>query len=323
VTNKNNLPTTTQKTDVAIPLDKAWTENLEMVKNLLAKDLTTPEFQMFTEYAKRVGADPLRREIFATVYKDDRGGRNLSFVVARDLFRRRAQELPDYAGHFATCVYEKDEYIAPHLSDDMTHTVFHHTPAQGSDRGDLRSAYCVVWFRDKTRAPFVVEAKLVDYDLRRALWNSKKAVMLAKVAEAQGLRGAFAGTFQGGYVVEELDDADFPGMKPTSGANLHSVGASVVEQRDDGTIVESEAAAEATPEPAADPDPEFGPYTYEMPGQKEEPKPEPEPPKVLKYSDVIAEAKANGVPDITITKFKNATATPAELDTRLRSTYKY
>lgn len=52
--------------------------------------------------------------------------------------------------------------------------------------------------------PVVVEVSLAEYDQGRALWKTKPATMINKVAIAQALRKAFPQMFTGTYVPEEM-----------------------------------------------------------------------------------------------------------------------
>nr|WP_304598269.1 recombinase RecT [Adlercreutzia caecimuris] len=52
--------------------------------------------------------------------------------------------------------------------------------------------------------PMRVEVSMAEYDQKRALWNTKPATMIVKVADSQCLRKAFPDLFTGTYDQSEL-----------------------------------------------------------------------------------------------------------------------
>lgn len=64
---------------------------------------------------------------------------------------------------------------------------------------------------DRSRShPVDVEVALSEYDQGNAMWESKPATMIRKVAKAQALRELYPGCFKNTYVSEELPDEGGP-----------------------------------------------------------------------------------------------------------------
>lgn len=77
----------------------AWTsEEITVIRNMLAKDLTDSEFKMFLMSAKQLGANPLRKDIYASVFTDSRGNRTLTLITSIDYLRGVATGNPRYNG---------------------------------------------------------------------------------------------------------------------------------------------------------------------------------------------------------------------------------
>lgn len=181
----------------------------EKIRALCAPDLTDAEFEFFFGLAKGLQANPFIREIWAVKYDK---AKPASIFLGRDFYRRKAEELPEYEGHLVDAVYSNDEFV-------IENGIPHHRYSVG-DRGKLLGAYCVVYIKAR-RIPFYVFVDLGEYDKGFGLWKTMKATMIKKVAEAQGLRGAFQGVFSGTYDESEewrSTTNEIP-MRPT--INLH------------------------------------------------------------------------------------------------------
>ena len=117
-------------------------------------------------------------------------------------YERVAAQQPEYDGMDSGVVYE-----------DAT--------------GELRRAQgCIVptgctlvggWAKayDRGRShPTSIEVALAEYDQHNAMWESKPATMIRKVAKAQALRELYPGNFAGTYTTDELPDEPRPAEEP-------------------------------------------------------------------------------------------------------------
>ncbi len=172
-----------EKTKNAITV---W-DDLENVRAQFAPTLTDKEFKFFVTLGSSLKANPFKREIWAVKYDKSAPA---SIFLGRDMYRRKAQEQPDYDGHIADAVYSKDKFTMENGMPKHSYSL--------ADRGDLLGAYCVVYKKNQSH-PFYTFVKLAEYDKGFALWKTMKETLIKKVAEAQGLRGAFQGVFAGTY----------------------------------------------------------------------------------------------------------------------------
>lgn len=92
-------------------------------------------------------------------------------------------------------MYSKDEFKIS--QGDIVHNY------SLNDRGALVGAYCSVK-RKSAAKPVFVYVELSEYNTGKSLWLTKKATMIKKVAEAQGLRMAFQELFAGTYDEDEV-----------------------------------------------------------------------------------------------------------------------
>jgi len=165
-------------------------ENLQDVRAQFGPTLTEKEFSFFVTLGKEFGANPFLREIWAVKYDQKAPA---SIFLGRDMYRRRAQEIPEYNGHTVQAIYEKDKF-----EFDIVNEKPKHSYSNFGDRGRLLGAYYIGWSK-RSEHPFYVSVRFDEYNQGFALWKSKPETQIKKVAEAQGLRGQYQGIFAGTY----------------------------------------------------------------------------------------------------------------------------
>lgn len=155
-----------------------------------------------SEYAKVImtcaarGLNPLAGDVAIQPRQDKRSGMTtLTVVPTKDYFQRRAEAHPSYRGKaYGIVVYNAHENRIIHKRG----TGFY--PALGEQ---LLGGWCSVQVEGHEK-PEYAEVSRAEYDTGYALWKSKPATMIAKVAKSQALREAFTSEFQGLYEPEEL-----------------------------------------------------------------------------------------------------------------------
>lgn len=161
-------------------------DSIQEIKSLFAAELTVMEFKLFIALGKATGLNPYLREIWAVKYKNNAA----QIFIGRDGYRKGAQRQPSYDYHLADAVYDGDEFSVDNGEVKHKYSL--------KNRGNLIGAYCVVKRKGSSRASFVF-VNLDEYDRKQSTWNDKKATMIKKVAEAQGLRSCFQDVFGGTY----------------------------------------------------------------------------------------------------------------------------
>jgi phage recombination protein Bet len=162
----------------------------ESIREQFGAGLTAKEFGFFMGLGQHLGANPFTREIWAVKY----GNNPAQIFLGRDFYRRKAQEQAEYNGHVASAVYENDDFAMINGQPSHKYNI--------KNRGHLIGAYCVV-YKKNAEVPYTVFVELREYTTGQSNWKTKPATMIAKVAEAQALRGAFSGVFNGTYSEDE------------------------------------------------------------------------------------------------------------------------
>lgn len=197
-----------------------WEADKNGIKESLAKNLNDSEFALFFSLGKNLGANPWTREIFAIKYGD-----KVNIFCGRDFYRRKAQEQSDWNGMISSAVHENDDF---YIENGLPKHKF-----SLKDRGKTVGAYCTI-YRKNVEIPFTVWVNFDEYylgykdkdgkikkryntysktheDMKPTVWDEKPDTMIEKVAQAQALRGAYQGIFQGTYDESEkwqMDEKD-------------------------------------------------------------------------------------------------------------------
>lgn len=170
--------------DVMVP--EGFKENVELIIQTYAKDLSPGQFSLFLADAHSRGMSITKRQIYATVIKG-----KMTIMVAIDGYRSTAEDHPDYAGQdgpywCGTDGVWRDVWLSK----------------------ERPAAAKVGVFRKGFQAPVYSIALWSEYAKPdRDTWKYLPTVMLAKCAEAQAIRRAFPAKLGGTYIPEEMDQA--------------------------------------------------------------------------------------------------------------------
>lgn len=156
--------------------------SVEDVKRYLCPKATDQELFLFVQLCRSQGLDPWRKEAYLIKYGDGPA----SIVVGKDLFTRRAQANPKFAGFKSgVIVYRKD----PEDKDAKWEEVF----IEGSYKrpSDRLSGGWAEVFLNGYKTSIKVTVSLEEYNRQQAMWNKMPCTMIRKVALVQALREAF------------------------------------------------------------------------------------------------------------------------------------
>jgi phage recombination protein Bet len=190
-------------------------EQIELIKNTVAKGATNDELAMFLTIANKYQLDPFLKEIWfikrAKKVQDNNGqwnykrlpsgeidysGAETTIYSSRDGYLKIAQRDPNFDGIASCTVYEKDDFQISPVQGEIKHTF-----AKGN-RGAIIGAYAVVLH--KNRKPCVVYVPFLEYnDAKSTTWQKYPSAMIIKVAEVFALKRQFAIT--GLLAVEEKE----------------------------------------------------------------------------------------------------------------------
>jgi phage recombination protein Bet len=162
-------------------------EQLQLMKNTVAKGATDDEFMLLLHLAKTYGLDPFAKEIWCIKYL--RPGQNPADVVAtifssRDGYLKIASRDKQMDGMISDAVCSGDSLEK--LTDG---TVLH---TYGNPRGEVIGAYALVFRKDRSR-PAYFYAPFSEYGAgNNPTWKKYPSAMIIKVAEAMALKRAFS-----------------------------------------------------------------------------------------------------------------------------------
>jgi phage recombination protein Bet len=200
-----------QKTEE--PLIVFTEAQIDLIKRTVAAGATNDELSVFLNQAKRMGLDPLSKQIYFQKFKTKEGRpERMTIIVAIDGYRLIAARTGLYAG-----------------SDDA---VFEY-----NEKNEIIRALVTVYRIAKgIRCPFTASARWEEYcppPPKDHMWNKMPFTMLAKVAEALALRKAFPAELSGTYTSEEMEQAGSSQahiINPETGEILKSSAQKLVEK---------------------------------------------------------------------------------------------
>ena len=156
-----------------------WTdEEINTIKNTVAKDATDEELKMFLSLASAHGLNPFQHEIWFVKM----GDKNV-IITARDGYLKIAQNSPHFLGLESDVVYAGDKFLKDKDGIHHSYTL--------SNRGAIVGAYAMV-YRDDRTVPAYFFAPFSNYNRRGGVWLQYPHAMIIKVAEAMALKRAFA-----------------------------------------------------------------------------------------------------------------------------------
>ncbi len=155
-------------------------EQIELVKQTVAKGATDNELKLFLHNCKRLGLDPFAKQVHFIKYGNSPG----SIVVGLDGFRLVAERTGKHSGTKRGAIRDS--------------------------AGVLVGAWCEV-YRSDWEHPAREEVPFAEYNNpRNPSWQRMPETMIKKVAECAALRMAFPAELSGVYGHEEMDQADKP-----------------------------------------------------------------------------------------------------------------
>jgi phage recombination protein Bet len=167
-------------------------EQIQTIRNTVAKDLSLSEFQMGMALAGRAGLEPLAGEIwFAKSKSRDGSPGRVLIMTGRDGYLTVARRQPGYKGMDCDVVREKDDFRVERKPNGER-AVYHSYSGSDVARGPVQGAWAIVYFEGKV--PFYFYASLKEYKptsdsaLRHSPWSSQESVMVLKCAQSYALR---------------------------------------------------------------------------------------------------------------------------------------
>lgn len=152
-------------------------EQVNLVKNTVAKGATDDELKMFLYLANQYNLDPFKNEIWFMKY-----GGQTTIMTSRDGYLKYAQASSEFEGLISFVVKEGDTFEIDASEYKVTHKF-------GTKRGNIIGAWAKC---DRAgKKPFISYVDFNEYNQRNKVWNKYPSAMIQKVAETFVLKRAF------------------------------------------------------------------------------------------------------------------------------------
>lgn len=166
-------------------------EQLDLIKNTVAKNATDDELYFFLNVAKSYNLNPFKKEIWFIKYKND-----VTIMTSRDGYLNICKQMITFDGVQGFPVHENDQFelkVSEGRVTDVTHTFGH------KDCGPIVGAWAVARHIDEKNNIYTY-VDIKEYRQTTPTWRKYPSAMIKKVAEADVLK-RFAGI--SGLVTEE------------------------------------------------------------------------------------------------------------------------
>lgn len=177
------------------------TLNAGIIKRYLvsgdADKVTDQEVLLFAKLCQYQGLNPFLREAYLVKY----GSSPAQTITSKAALEKRAARCKDYRGFEAGIIIRR-----PDGAIEQRPGTFYAEDEQ------LVGGWAKVYV-DGYVVPVEATATLREYSTGKALWASKPATMIRKVAKVCALREAFPDDMQGMYAAEELDAPEPPAVE--------------------------------------------------------------------------------------------------------------
>lgn len=198
--------------------------DVQLVKRTVAQDLTSAELDLFIHMCRRWRLDPLRRQIYAQVYKrkrKDKNGtwqeqRSVVYVTGIDGYRTIADRTGNYRpGQRSVEHGDKDPLTNPQGIISATASVWKLSHGEWHEFSET-----VYWdefapIKDDWSEGKKTGSRTLDTS---GQWGKMGRLMLQKCAEAQALRRGWPDEYGDLYTSEEMDQANVIDITPSEQA---------------------------------------------------------------------------------------------------------
>lgn len=181
---------------------------------------TYEQAMKFCQLCKSRGLDPWEGDAFIVGY-DTQDGPEFNLVTAHQAFLKRAEACPEFDGIESGVVVrrkmEVEEVVDTNTIKMVERVVTVEYQGDYTEPGDILVGGWARVYRNDRKIPTYRRINLETFDKKRSRWNTDKAGMIVKCAEADALRSTFPNKVGGMYSEEEAAfgfDNDRPAREP-------------------------------------------------------------------------------------------------------------
>jgi phage recombination protein Bet len=158
------------------------------------KVVTKEQALHFCMLCKARGLNPWEGDAYIVGY-DAKDGPEFSLITAHQAFLKRAEVHPEYDGMQSGVIVKRGDEIVEEEGDFYL------------DGDVLLGGWSKILFKNRS-TPIYKRLRLGTFDKGFGRWNTDKAGMIVKCAEADGLRSAFPNSLGGMYLEDEMPGKD-------------------------------------------------------------------------------------------------------------------
>ncbi len=172
------------ETTTSLQKTSDWTpDQIELIKNTVAKGCTNDEFKLFIYTAKKYGFDPLIKQVWCVKY----GNEPAAIFTGRDGFLHKAHESNQFDGMKTTVRSEPVPF-----TKKIKKKGYGGKPDEWIDFKKERQLVATTYvYRKDMSHPIEVEVWEEEYSSGQSNWSKMPRTMITKVSESQALRRAF------------------------------------------------------------------------------------------------------------------------------------
>ena len=156
--------------------------------------LTPGEVEQVLMLCKLRGINPLAKDCYITKFE----GSPATIIVSKDYYMRTMAQHETFQGMRAGVV------VVSHATGEL---VYREGSIVGTSSETLVGGWAEI-YDSRWTAPWRIEVSMVEYDGKRALWKTKPATMIRKVAIVQCAREAYPESYSGLYDSSEIPEAE-------------------------------------------------------------------------------------------------------------------
>lgn len=168
-------------------------EDVQTLKNTIAKDLNESQFKLFLAMCHRTGANPIVNEIHPSVFKGQ-----MTVQFGYDFYIRKAKETEGYLGYDVQLIHENDDFKVARKVDEQGRSYMAVEKHEVTfPRGKVIGGYAVAYRKNVTPFMVLMEVSEVEHlkksniGMQKTMWTNYFEDMFKKHILKRALKSQF------------------------------------------------------------------------------------------------------------------------------------